>query len=223
MDPILIFVPAAAVLTLLGVYGPRWQRAYARRRERALKGMKATAIAALKLDQPAKITGVVSPRGELITSPISRRPCIGFKVVIEGNEPVFTPSNYDVTPEGRHLLVQREACGVFTLTDGTGTAVIEGPYRLGLEPVWADLPPSAFARLQEKLGSAGPGDALRYTRLRFQEALLMPGDRVSVGGRPVMEADRAARASYRERPMVNHIRGTAQEPVLIIDEENSVT
>ena len=223
MDPTVLFIPAAAVVTLLGVYGPRWQRALARRRERALKAMKTTAIAALKLDQPAKITGVVSPRAELLTSPISGRPCIGFKVVIEGNEPVFTPSNYDVTPEGRHLLVQREACGVFTLTDDTGTAVIEGPYRIGLEPAWADLPPSVFARLQEKLGVAVPGDALRYTRLRFQQALLMPGDRVSVGGRPVMEADPAARASYRERPMVNHIRGTAQEPVLIIDEEAPVT
>ena len=223
MDPTLLFIPAAIALTLLGVYGPRWQRAHARRRERALKAMKTTAIAALKLDQPAKITGVVSPRADLITSPISGHPCIGFKVVIEGNEPVFTPSNYDVTPEGRHLLVQREACGVFTLTDGTGTAVVEGPCRLGLEPAWADLAPSVFARLQEKMASAFPGDALRYTRLRLQEALLMPGDRVSVGGRPVMETDPTARASYRERPMVNHIRGTAQEPVLIIDEEAPVT
>ena len=38
----------------------------------------------------------------------------------------------------------------------------------------------------------------------------MPGDRVSVGGRAVMDADPTARASYRERPMVNHIRGSAR-------------
>jgi hypothetical protein len=222
MNPIFIFVPAALVfVALLGVYGPRLQRAYARRPERALKRMKTTAIVALKRDEPAKITGVVSPRDDLMTSPISGHPCIGFKLVVEGNEPFLTPSSYDVMPEGRHLLAQREVCGVFTLTDDTGTAVIEGPCRLGLEAAWAALAPSVIARLVGKMGPAAPGDALRYTRLRFQEALLLPGDRVSVGGRPVMQPDPAAPASYRERPMVNHIRGTAEEPVLLIDEKDS--
>ena len=86
--------------------------------------MKTTAIAALKLDQPAKITGVVSPRAELLTSPISGHPCIGFKVVIEERDSGGT----------WRTVFKTAACAAFTVTDETGTAVVEGPVVIGLDP-----------------------------------------------------------------------------------------
>jgi hypothetical protein len=226
MNPIWIFVPACvAFVTFLTVYGPRWQRAYARRPERALRRMQTTAIAALKPDQPAKVTGVISPRDDLVKSPIGGLPCIGFQVVIEGAEP-FSFAHYPETPEGRHVLFEREACGVFTLTDDTGTVVVDGPYRLGLGPydgAWADPTPSVFALLQEKPVPDALADWPSWRRLRYQEAVLKPGDRVSVLGQPSMEVDRAAVASYRDPPILTHIKGTQDEPVLVIDEKDSAT
>jgi hypothetical protein len=218
------WIPMASfVLATAGFLAIRGARVAARRSQRLLGRMKTTAIAALKPDERAKITGVVAARDELLTAPISGQPCIAFQVVIEGREPFLVFSGAPpVTSEGLHEWVRREACGAFTLTDDTGTAVIEGPCLLALEPddaAYTDLPPSVFALLQDEVGPTKASKYARGSAMRFREAVLKPGDRVSVLGRARMELDPAGRGSYREAPMLNHITGTTKEPVTIIDVE----
>ena len=50
---------------------------------------------------------------------------------------------------------------------------------------------------------------------RYREILLKPGDRVSVLGRATMEIDPAGRASFRDPPMLNHITGSEDTPVIV--------
>lgn len=174
----------------------------------ALEGIKTIPIAALQADAPAKVAGVVAPRADLVTSPISGDSCIGFRVIVETN---------------LGILAKREACGAFTLTDHTGTAGIDGPFRIALDPDdggWAHLPPAVFSLLQEEMGRDAWAVIGSEREVRFQEALLKPGDRIAVLGRATMEVDPVGRGSYREAPMLVHFRGTDDQPVVIVDEED---
>src|SRR5262245_24770058 len=175
----------------------------------ALEGIKTTSIATLQPDERAKVAGVVAARDYLLKSPISGDAWIGFRVIVETN---------------LGILAKREACGAFTLTDGTGTAGIDGPFQIALDPddaAWANLPPAVFALLQEEMGRDAWAVISSEREVRFQEALLKPGDRIAVLGRATMEIDPAGHGSYREAPMLIHFRGTDDQPVVIVDVEDT--
>ena len=159
-----------------------------------------------------KVTGVVENRGTLMASPVGGHPCIGFSLVIQAKAAAQWEE-----------LVRREECRSFTLTDETGTVVIDGPFRLALDVddgAWVNLPSSVYTLLEEALGKRRAwAYAGRDSVLRFQEALLKPGDRISVHGRPTMELDPAGRGSYRDPPMRDHIRGSDEDPVTVADAE----
>jgi hypothetical protein len=180
---------------------------------RAVKEMKATAIAALREGELAKVTGVVSSRDPLLTSAVGRQACVGYSVIVETRGIIVEPWR---------LLAERKTCATFSIADDSGTAVVEGPFLLALEPddaAWANLPVSVHALLWEELGKIASAYTGGENELHFQEALLMPGDRVSVVGCAAMEIDPAGRGSYRDPPMLFHIRGSEDEPVVIADEE----
>src|SRR5262245_34398956 len=123
-------------------------------------------------------------------------------------------------------MVKREACGAFTLTDDTGTAVIKGPFLIELDfddcavakvpphGARANLPPAVYSLLEE----ARMGWVWSWERIRYQEGLLKPGDLLSVLGRASLEIDPAGRGSYWEPSMLHHIKGSEGEPVIIVDE-----
>jgi hypothetical protein len=187
------------------------------RSRRLLDRTRTTAIAALREGELAKIAGVVAAREALVTSPVGEHPCIGFRLSIDqrpskGAGEIWIP------------VVVRTACGSFSVTDDTGTVVVEGPFRIDLDPddsAWANLPPAVFSLLEE---AAGPSalKSIGDEQTRFQEALLKPGDRIRVLGRPTLEIDPAGRGSSRDPPRLNHIRGTGEEPVVIADEEDPI-
>jgi len=184
-----------------------------RRARRALAAATRLAIAAVPEGEKVKITGVVENRDPLITSPVGGHPCIGFTLVIERG-----------ATENRDFLVQRADCRPFLLSDETGTVAVDGPFRMELDVddgAWANLPPSVYSLLEEELGQkkASVYFDSGQREIRFKEALLRPGDRVSVLGRSTVEIDPAGRGSYREAPMLAHIRGTEKEPVIIADAE----
>ena len=187
------------------------------RPRRLLRRRKSTAIAALKEGEEAKITGVVAAREDLLRSPIGGHACIGFQTSID-HRPSGSAGEVWLSIWGR------TACSSFSVTDETGTAVVEGPFSLELDVddgAWSDMPPAVFQLLEEAYAQyflRTSGDA----RMRFQEALLKSGDRVSVLGHTTIKLDPAARGSYREPPMLPHIGGTAIEPVRIIDEDEPV-
>jgi hypothetical protein len=177
--------------------------------QRALEGATPIAIAAMPQGERVKITGVVGIRDSLITSPAGH-PCIGFRIIIKG--------------VGREWeLVQREDCRSFLLTDDTGTVVVDGPFAFALDVddgASLQLPPSVYKLFEDTIGEKRALACVRREEgLSFQEAVLRPGDRISVLGRSAMELDPAAQGSYREPPMLNHIRGSEKDPVVIADAE----
>ena len=53
--------------------------------------------------------------------------------------------------------------------------------------------------------------------------LLKPGDRVSVLGRATMQVDPAGNASFRDPPMLNHITGSEDVPVIVAHDMITLT
>jgi hypothetical protein len=171
-----------------------------RRSRRLLKSSKPIAIAALRPAELATIAGVVAARDAMLTSPVGRQACIGFRTSIDyrpshGAGEVWLPA------------ALREACGSFSVTDDSGTATVEGPLRLELDiddGAWANLPATAYAFLEETAGPSALANVGDHP-LRFQEALLKPGDRVIVVGRATSQP--------------GQIRGSSDEPVVVADVE----
>ena len=179
----------------------------ARRRARRLLGRLAnTPIAEIKNGEWAKITGVVSIRAPLLTSPIAERECIGFRLDVE-------------RVDGTHSTVfERQACGAFTIADDTGQLHVDGPFLLGLDAQgdWSTMRP----RLLALLDAAGvPTLQLASCRgFAFREALLQPGHWVSVLGLAFLEPDPAAPAAgFRSPSLVMGMRGSASQPIVVTD------
>jgi len=170
-----------------------------RARLRAVKRSKPFAIAAIPETELARITGTIAPRGELLKSPIGLEPCIGYSAVIE--TAIFQSAVGYTTWD---MVMNSMKCGSFYITDETGTALVEGPVFIVRSPgaAWETPPESAWPTLDGQ-------------QVRCQEMLLRPGDRVSVLGRSTMELDPAGRGSYREPPMLPHLRGSDRDPVIV--------
>jgi hypothetical protein len=179
---------------------------------REIERVETTAIEALEDGELARVQGVAAAREPLLTSPISGSPCIGYRVLIERKG------------HGSHPVVRREAWPPFMVEDRTGTAAVEGPFSILLDPDdagWAPLPPTVYALLEEAHVPAT--DRLgRDQEFQFKETLLKVGDRVSVLGRPTLEIHPAGRTSPREPPRLHVLRGSEQEPISLIDVEEPI-
>jgi hypothetical protein len=179
-----------------------------KRARRVLARVSDTPIRELADGDWARVTGRVAALDALAPSPITQRPCIGFRLVVETavrNDPSngFTP------------LLTRESCQPFSISDDTGTAIVEGPFLMGLDvddSSWTDLPPTLF-KLLEEVG-APPG----VTHFRFRECWLLPGDRVTVAGAVSVGVHPAGEPrGFREPPVMRRIVGTDRAPVLLRD------
>ncbi|HEY4393660.1 MAG TPA: hypothetical protein VGP64_06340 [Polyangia bacterium] len=176
---------------------------------RAIAGRETTSVAALAEGEPAKIRGVAAAREPLVTSPVSGRACIGYRITIER------------LGHGASPVVRREAWPSFFVADETGTAAVEGPFSILLDPDdggWADLPPSVYALLEEAKVPV-TGRFGHVEEFRFTETLLEVGDRVGVLGRPSLEVDPAGRSAFREPPRLFVLRGSEQEAVAVVDDD----
>ncbi|HEY7376803.1 MAG TPA: hypothetical protein VIF57_31890 [Polyangia bacterium] len=178
---------------------------------RAVEQRERTAIAALEEGGVAKVRGVVGAREPLSTSPVSGRACVGYRITIH-QRPEGAPAENGV------LVVRREAWPSFLVTDETGTAAVEGPFSILLDPddsAWTSLPPSVYALLEE-------AKVPLEKEFLFRETLLAPGDRVAVVGCPSLEIDPAGRGSFRDPPRLYVLRGSEADPVAVIDDEEPV-
>ena len=172
---------------------------------RALERAKTAAIASLQQGELTKITGVVAPREAMLASAVGKESCIGYSTAVESAtgggawRPVLNPA----------------ACASFLVTDESGTAVVEGTIVI-LHPDggWETAPASLLPRKDDGRSLASQAPTLE-TRSRYREILLKPGDRVSVFGRAKMEIDPAGRSSFRDPPMLNHITGSDDAPVIV--------
>lgn len=156
----------------------------------------------------ARVTGFVSAQHATTTAPVSGRPCIGFRLVVD-----------QTTNAGPEPVLVRELCHPFWIADGSGRALVEGPNMFGVDPEepWSNLPRTLYRMLEEaEVSVRGSFDT--YREFRYTEAILAPGDRVSVLGRASVAIDPAGEAtSHRQPPMLRRIVGRSREPVMIAD------
>jgi len=211
---LLIAIGIAALVGIAPVVGARLE---ARRRRvplrRAIARMETTPIAALHEGKRAKIRGVVSAREPLLKSPISERPCVGYRIGID--DASHAPDlSWDP-------LVSREDWPSFLVADETGTVAVQGPpFEMLVEPSdrSEDLPQTALALLAQH--DVRMRDLWSYRKFWFEETLLEVGDRVVVVGRPSLTIDPAGRGSYREPPQLFVMRGTTDEPIVVLDDDD---
>jgi len=217
MGPVVIIGAAVVVfVVIMPLVATRYERRQALRipLRRAIDARETTPIAALREGEVAKVRGVVVAREPLLTSPTSGRACIGYRIVVD-----------DVTQDparGGIPLVSREAWPSFFVEDATGSVVVQGSLDVAVDPSdFAsdfNLPPSVYALLAED--DVRMRDLWFRRRLFwFRETLLKVGDRVSVVGRPSLEIDPAGRASFRDPPRLHVMKGTLDEPVAVIDDD----
>jgi hypothetical protein len=203
----------------LAAYVARWWFEPRRRARRARTRVHAAKLADVKNGALARVTGIARGLAQTVTSPIGQRSCIGFHVVIEEKSAGAAGNDWNT-------LVVRTDCRSFGLIDGDVEAAVEGPFELGLDPddrgdVWANLPPSVFAILEEEKIPL-TGHFGRDKEFRFREALLRPGDPVFVLGRVFVEPSPAGdRESPRGTPLRYRISGSAAQPVVVGDVDDA--
>ena len=206
---------AVVCLVIIPFAGTWFDQRQARRvpLRRAIEGRETTPIAALREGEVAKVRGVVVAREPLLTSPSSGRACI---VVIDDMS--HDPSMVWIP------LVSREAWSSFFVEDETGSVIVQGPLDVAVDPSDfasdMNIPPSAYALLKED--DVRMKDLWGPRRFWFRETLLKVGDRVSVVGRPSLAIDPAGRASFRDPPRLHVMRGSLDEPVAVIDDDESI-
>ena len=202
MTGFLIAMMALNVALLLHQRWRRWQR---RAPRRALERGRPAAIASLQEGSLTKIIGVIAPRAPMLMSAVLKQPCIGYSTAVEAPEAT-----------GWRPVLNSGRCASFFVTDESGTAVVEGNIVIAPHPDigWETPPASMFPRSDDD----GSLPSLRPSlegQTRYREILLKPGDRVTVLGRAKMEIDPAGRSSFRDPPMLNHIRGSDDAPVIV--------
>jgi len=201
---------ALGLIFVLGLGYRGWPDA----RSRALSALRRApnvAIAEIEDGRWAKITGVVSALGPPMTSPFSDQPCIGFRLLVESVKPGLAPG-----------VLAQEECGAFSIEDDTGKVYVDGPCLFGLdaEADWAIVPPDRRRYVEDALAKAGLPIAgtLYGLGYAFREAVLKPGDRVSVLGLVSFEPDPTEPAAGFRSPSIRaHLRGSKEEPVVVAE------
>jgi hypothetical protein len=213
MAPVLQIVVATFAV---GGYALRWWLEPRRRARRALAAAREVRLADVKNGDRVRVTGLAQALERSLTSPVGRRACIGFQLVVEEQ----APGDNDW-----RVALERSECTPFGVRDGAAEAVVVGPFMLGLDPddrgdIWANLPPSLFALLEEArvplTGMFG-----RDKSFRFREALLETGDRITVLGRVFLEPEpHGLREGLRGPPMRCAFKGSSAEPVVVSDADD---
>src|SRR5262245_60437109 len=115
-----------------------------RRRPRLFDLQPVTPIVAIKDGDRVRITGRAGARADLLVSPVGRHSCIGFKLIVEKQTPLF--------PALWKPILTQEQLGSFSLVDETGEAAVDGPFEIDLEvdeSSWTTMPVWLFVTLKE--------------------------------------------------------------------------
>ena len=165
---------------------------------------------------PIRVTGRIHRDAKLLEAPLSRRPCVGYELLIDEIS-IAVPSLWP------RVLELRQACP-FLLRDDSGTARIDhgGPSLRGPDsrPRRRDQRryPGNHRELSMVLESCGllPMTWLgRWRPPRYAEGVLEPGELVTVGGDARANRSGWRGPSPRRPPRRLVIRGSEAEPLLI--------
>lgn len=173
-----------------------------------------TPIAEMPEHQRCGILGRVAPVDELLTAPFTGRPCVYYAIEVLDHRRANLPSR----------IVEERRGMPFTLSDLTGEATID-PSNAEVAPVfdychrpgWRDRPTAQLEAVlaRHRTSIQGFGGT---RRLLFREAVIAPGDILSVVGAAVRELVHSPRheTTYRSSPMRLRIAGTLDEPLSIL-------
>jgi len=155
-----------------------------------------------------RLSGVASAGRELVTAPVSGQRCVAFRLLVE--EPGWRP------------VLERSACTPFVLVDGGVSVAVEGPFRVLLHDHYDwKFGNDVQLRLAQTIAEAAPRtgrdeDAIYQQNYRYFEALLRPGERVTVEGFASVEVTPAGtRSDLRAPPMRYALTGTPEHPVVV--------
>ncbi|HXU03974.1 MAG TPA: hypothetical protein VN903_23590 [Polyangia bacterium] len=210
MDVIDVVVVAASAIPLIVV---GLDRAAARRRRRAarreLLRVAEVPIAAIKDGDIVRIKGRAAARESLRTSPVSRRPCIAYRLTVYYRDGIN---------QAWRQVVEDDGFSSFTVADDSGQASVDPSFEIRLDPYRESSVPAASPMLASLLATGGVTASEVFgakRQFRYVEIILRPGDKIIAVGRATIEIDRAWRAaSHREPPVMCHLTG-AEEPVVI--------
>lgn len=209
------------IVLVFAVVAIAWQQVVAHE-ERAkarfrLMEVPETPIAAVKDGARVRIKGRVSAREALRTSPISERECVGYHLTVELYQG-------DDDHEWRKV-VDQDDFAPFVIADGTGEAVLHGPFELklaSLEASGGDLP-WAVREVLARADVPREGFFGFDNHFRWIETVVLPGDEIIAVGRVSLEIDPAGRSpSRRDPPFLCYLRGR-DEAVILANVEQAWT
>jgi len=201
MESLLMAAIVVAGLTLAA--GLAWSMQPGNRVRWMLRGEKDTPIAELKHGEWAKVTGIVSAAAPTLTSPIGEDDCIGFRLEV---------TRFD---SRMPVVLRRQTCQAFSISDETGKAHVDGPFFLALD---LGEPITVPQRRRNALEEAGvPISGILFERrFTYREVSLRPGDRISVFGLVFLEPDPTVPAAgLRVPPVVARIHGSKDQPISV--------
>ncbi len=174
-----------------------------------------------------RVIGIVRARGETIEAPLSARPCVAFRVIID-----VAPGWLDTSPGRRTRRIGLYNRGSeFELVDGEHYAVVDSRVAIVItDSTHKEISQSGRTvtpRQQTILYETG----LAHTRrpdgltdfvsrnpgeLRFSESIVAVGDTIAVLGGAIRESDPTlAPSSYRELFTRPRFAGTPKVPLVI--------
>jgi hypothetical protein len=199
----LLLIAVAVFLMIGGVVGlTRLTSRLARRtaQRRALMQVPETAIAAVKDGEKVRLKGRAVASAPLRTAPLSQVPCIGFRLVVDA---------WQGEDEPMKRVVEQEEFDSFRLSDGSGEAVLHGPFTIELEPHVGGsgpAPPNLRRFLAERDIAVEDFFGLD-NHFEYAEAILFADDEIIAVGRAALEVDPGGRSpSYRDPPFVCHLK-----------------
>jgi hypothetical protein len=202
---VIVAFAGSLVTAAAAIWGPR-----ARARRKALRALR-SGSPTLADHSLATVTGKVRPAATALTAPLSGRRCIAYRAVARIYE--TRASRVSLVGQKRNLIAEiAEARMVsFELDTVHGIVIVDGD-----EP---NLVVPAVPVIPRKIGREGSflaahGTSPHETRTAgFDEVIVEPGDKISVHGLVVVEAD----------PNVGNYREVGQRYRIIADPDHPLT
>ena len=173
--------------------------------DRAL-GVRVARLSSVPNGTRVRTYAVARGAARFLMSPVMRRPCIAYRLVVE--EP------------GWHKVLDSAACAPsFLAQDGPVVVSVRGPFEVVLHTAYEwEFGHDVQRRLTALLHEAPWKD------YRYYEALIRPGDRICIEGFSSVAVDPAGeRSALREPPLLYTVAGTAERPAIVsIPEQGSL-
>jgi hypothetical protein len=189
---------------------PRWLMTESDRVLHQQHGVRPWPIAELPDGEQGRLVGTASELHRTLRAPLSGRACLYYLVLVKSVE----------SSGARELFAERSGVA-FTLVDASGSAIIDSAragVALAFDHCEEVCPPNELSPAQRALLLRHDHSSDRGDQLRFVEAVLSIGERITVVGAGVRRPDLApsGESDYRSAPPPQlHLAASNTAPLLI--------